>query len=248
MQDDAIASSWFWSKIDFSEEKCYGKCLEEHFWASIFQNFLRRGGGSLPPAPLSGLRLQRSKLASSCSEVWLRPCFAVASTFASNPSWFNWAVFLGQKLATLGKDVAPNRCFTIRYSCISFARSLLGHHTNLFLDLRSVTIFWVHHELVKLAFMSPTTSDVCPNFAAQSWTSLAFAELLGMLYWVVREVPHWFIPCVQLFLKNSFCMSSFYVVVYCRPLLPRQFFILHKTPLQKQSSSLCHHLVVEFVR
>ena len=132
MQDDAIASSWFWSKIDFSEEKCYGKCLEEHFWASIFQNFLRRGGGgSLPPAPLSGLRLQRSKLASSCSEVWLRPCFAVASTFASNPSWFNWAVFLGQTLATLGEDVAPNRCFTIRYSCISFARSLFGHHTNL---------------------------------------------------------------------------------------------------------------------
>ena len=130
-QDEAIASSWFWSKIDFSEEKCYGKCLEEHFWASRFQNFLG-GGGALPPAPLSGLRLQRSKLASSCSEVWLRPCFVVASTFASNPSWFNWAVFLGQKLATLGKDVAPNRCFTIRYSCISFARSLLGHHTNLF--------------------------------------------------------------------------------------------------------------------
>ena len=56
-----------------------------------------------------------------------------------------------------------------------------------------------------------------------------------MLYWVVREVPHWFTPCVQLFFKNSFCMSSFCVVVYCRPLLPRQFFILHKTPLQKQS-------------
>ena len=69
----------------------------------------------------------------------------------------------------------------------------------------------------------------------------------GCFYWVVREVSHWFTPCVQLFFKNSFCMSSFYVVVYCRPLLPRQFFILHKTPLQKQSSSLCHHLVVEFV-
>ena len=69
-----------------------------------------------------------------------------------------------------------------------------------------------------------------------------------MLYRVVRELPHWFTPCVQLFFKNSFCMSSFYVVVYCRPLLPRQFFIFHKTPLQKQSSSLCHHLVVEFAR
>ena len=71
---------------------------------------------------------------------------------------------------------------------------------------------------------------------------------LRMLFWVVSEVPHWFTPCVQLFFKNSFCMSSFYVVVYCRPLFPGQFFIFHKTPLQKHSSSLCHHLVVEFVR
>ena len=128
-----IASSWFWSKIDFSEEKCHGKCLKENSWAFRFQNFLGwvGGGGALPSVPLSGSRFQRSKLASSCSEVWLRPCFTVASTFASNPSWFNWAVFLGQTLATLGEDVAPNRCFTIRYSCISFARSLLGHHTNL---------------------------------------------------------------------------------------------------------------------
>ena len=85
----------------------------------------------MPPDSISDSHLQRSKLSSSCSEVWLRPCFTVASTFASNPSWFNWAVFLGQTLATLGEDVAPNRCFTIRYSCISFARSLFGYHKNL---------------------------------------------------------------------------------------------------------------------
>ena len=49
-------------KIDFSEEKCNDKCLKEHFWASTcrFQNFL-------------GACLRRLKLASSCSEVWLRP-------------------------------------------------------------------------------------------------------------------------------------------------------------------------------
>ena len=47
-------------KIDFSEEKCHGKCLEERFSASRFQNFL-------------GACVRRSKPASSCSEVWLRP-------------------------------------------------------------------------------------------------------------------------------------------------------------------------------
>ena len=46
-QDEAIALSWFWPKIDFSEEKCLGKCLKEHFWASRIQNFL----GSMPPDP-----------------------------------------------------------------------------------------------------------------------------------------------------------------------------------------------------
>ena len=46
-QDEAIALSWFWPKIDFSEEKCLGKCLKEHFWASRIKNFL----GSMPPDP-----------------------------------------------------------------------------------------------------------------------------------------------------------------------------------------------------
>ena len=31
-------------------------------------------GGAFPPDPPSGSCLRRSKLASSCSEVWLRPC------------------------------------------------------------------------------------------------------------------------------------------------------------------------------
>ena len=74
-QDEAIASSWFWPKIDFSEEKWHGKCLKEHFLASRFQHFLGggRGGGECPQIPPSGSRLRHSKLASSCSEVWLRP-------------------------------------------------------------------------------------------------------------------------------------------------------------------------------
>ena len=32
------------------------------------------GGGGYAPSSPSGSRLRRSKLASSCSEVWLRPC------------------------------------------------------------------------------------------------------------------------------------------------------------------------------
>ena len=36
-------------KIDFSEEKCHGKCLQEHLGASGFQNVL---GGGMPPDPL----------------------------------------------------------------------------------------------------------------------------------------------------------------------------------------------------
>ena len=35
-------------KIDFSEEKCHGKCLQEHFLASRFQNFL---AGHTPRPP-----------------------------------------------------------------------------------------------------------------------------------------------------------------------------------------------------
>ena len=70
-QEEAIASSWFSPKIDFSEEKCHGKCLKEHFWASIFQNIAKQ----TPPQAPSGSHLRRSKLASSCYEVWLRSWF-----------------------------------------------------------------------------------------------------------------------------------------------------------------------------
>ena len=69
-QDEANTSSWFWPKIDFSEEKCHGKCLKEHFWTSRFQNVPK---GHAPPNLPSGSHLRRSKLASSCSEVCLRP-------------------------------------------------------------------------------------------------------------------------------------------------------------------------------
>ena len=33
--------------------------------------------GGMPPDPPSGSRLRRSKLASSCYEVWLRPCYCL---------------------------------------------------------------------------------------------------------------------------------------------------------------------------
>ena len=50
------------------------KCLQKHFWPSRFQTFLGGGGrGCMPPDPPSGAHLRRSKLVSSCSEVWLRP-------------------------------------------------------------------------------------------------------------------------------------------------------------------------------
>ena len=68
-QDEAIASSWFWPKIDFSEEKYHGKCFKEHFWAFRFQHFL----GGYAPRPPNGLHLRCLKLVSSFSEVWLRP-------------------------------------------------------------------------------------------------------------------------------------------------------------------------------
>ena len=75
----------------------------------------------------------------------------VAFTFASNPSWFICAVFLRQQLATLVEDVAPNRYFTIWYSSISLLGPYLAT-TKIFLDLKSVAIFWVHQELVKHSF------------------------------------------------------------------------------------------------
>ena len=40
-------------KIDFSAEKWHRKCLQEDFWASIFQNFLGGRGGGMPPDPLA---------------------------------------------------------------------------------------------------------------------------------------------------------------------------------------------------
>ena len=87
-KDEAIALSWFWPKIDFSEEKCLGKCLKEHFWASRIKIFL----GSMPPdPPPCGSRLQRSKLASYCSEVWRRPWrFEGSVQFDSNCVFFSF--------------------------------------------------------------------------------------------------------------------------------------------------------------
>ena len=163
--------------------------------------------------------------------------FTVASTFASNLSWFNCAVFLRQKLATLGQDVAPNRCFTIRYSSISFVRSPFGHHKNTFIFKKCHNLLGppgigktlLLCQQLLMVFVQTFLHDHHPHLAG----------LQGMRYWVVREVSHWSIRCVQLFFRHSFCMSSFYEVVHCRPIFPQQFFILHETPLQKQSTSLC---------
>ena len=56
-QGETIASSWFWSKIDFSEEKFYG---------------------------IRAFDIQCSKLASSCSEVWLWPWLFISSLTSPN--------------------------------------------------------------------------------------------------------------------------------------------------------------------
>ena len=63
-------------RLSFLKKDCQGKCLQEHFWTSKFQNFPRGvGGGEYAPTERpSGSSLLRSKLASSCPEVWLRPC------------------------------------------------------------------------------------------------------------------------------------------------------------------------------
>ena len=52
-------------------------------------------------------------------------------------------------------------------------------------------------------------------------------------------------PLCSTLLRELFLSFSFFFL--CRLILPQQFFILHETPLQKQSTSLCHRLVVEFV-
>ena len=147
--------------------------------------------------------------------------FTVASTFASN----------------LCQDVAPNRCFTIRYSSISFVRSPFGHHKNTFIFKKCHNLLGppgigktlLLCQQLLMVFVQTFLHDHHPHLAG----------LQGMRYWVVREVSHWSIRCVQLFFRHSFCMSSFYEVVHCRPIFPQQFFILQETPLQKQSTSLC---------
>ena len=157
--------------------------------------------------------------------------FTVASTFASNLSWFNCAVFLRQKLATFGQDVAPNRCFTIRYSSISFVRSPFGHHKNTFIFKKCHSLLGppgigktlLLCQQLLMVFVQTFLHDHHPHLAG----------LQGMRYWVVREVPHWSIRCVQLFFRHSFCISSFYEVVHCRPIFPQQFFILRETRTPK---------------
>ena len=72
-QDEAVASSWFWHFFFFFLQKNAtqnaNKSISEPLVFKIFW-----GEGGMPPDPPSGSRLWRSKLASSCSEVWLRPC------------------------------------------------------------------------------------------------------------------------------------------------------------------------------
>ena len=57
--------------------------------------------------------------------------FTVSVVTSSNSLQFNSDVFRKQKLATLGDDVAPKRCLTIRYSSNSLERSVFGHQRNL---------------------------------------------------------------------------------------------------------------------
>ena len=42
------------------------------------------GGGACTQTPLTGSQLLRSKIASSCSEVWLRPCSPCSCLFYNN--------------------------------------------------------------------------------------------------------------------------------------------------------------------
>ena len=48
-QDEAIASSSFWPKIDLSEEKCHGKCLKESISEPL--DFKMFKGGDMPQDP-----------------------------------------------------------------------------------------------------------------------------------------------------------------------------------------------------
>ena len=58
-----------------------------------------------PPPPPSGSRIQRSRLNSSCSEVWLRPDFSLSAVTTNNVIWIIVFELFGQVF----KDCVPMR-------------------------------------------------------------------------------------------------------------------------------------------
>ena len=114
------------------------------------------------------------------------------------------AVFFKQKFTTLGDDVAPNMCFTIRYSTSSADKSPPGHHKNLNasqsfgstltwwnIDCMSAvrpTVSWrkrLNTPTIRLVKSGPCNNclfkEVCANWAAQSNTTRTFSGFKGCI-------------------------------------------------------------------
>ena len=127
--------------------------------------------------------------------------FTMASTFASNPSWFKWAVFLGQKWATLGKDVAPNRCSAIRYPTVSSVRSSFGHH-------KIILRFKKCHNLLG----PPGIGETLPLLSATTPTVICLYRFKTPASWSVRSRP-----CINCW-SSDICPNF---AVHCRPMLPQ---------------------------
>ena len=64
-------------RLTFLKKNATENAFKSIFVPLDFKIFWGGGGGGMSPDPPSGSRLRRSKLASFCSEVWLRPCTTI---------------------------------------------------------------------------------------------------------------------------------------------------------------------------
>ena len=102
------------SRLTFLKKICHGKCLKEHYWATRSQNYL----GVCPQTPLAVRAFRRSKLASSCFEVWLRPCALLQNLSCQGlwhlSPWLNglcntWKVLLLKICVSFSRQVYAHR-------------------------------------------------------------------------------------------------------------------------------------------
>ena len=130
------------------------KSMLEHFRANVLKEHSRASNflGGMPPEPPSGSRLWRSKFASSCSKVWLRPwekSYIVEPVLGGHPrgtaKWplnTEWMPNTGCK-NNISNKASPEKAFDLKLETLIFGVLMIyeNKHGNQLLHLECYIIW-----------------------------------------------------------------------------------------------------------